>query len=360
MLRHGPRRRISSGLKKPSLLRGNLSQFEQAIRHRRGLQGGFGEARQHGGKIVAAVEPVLELGEIAGHVLWRDRAGGAGDRGRDVPERGVAPLESRRACCPCAGAGLDGRVPASGLGDGSEATETVADHLAGEIQAALGKALDSAAAEAADPAQLQPHRLALRRGLDRRQKGRLAGRAAATLAARALAAEIGIVELNAAREQRLGVALQHHLPELVFDGPGGALGHAEAAAQLDAGDALLRLGHVVEGAEPGPQRHLGGGEDGAGGQRGLASAGPALEQLARPDRAMPPLAADRALEALGPAPAKERLTAGRFSAVLLLELGFAEPLESGGEKIPHGSGWVVWPRRRKIGALPSLSSWWRT
>src|SRR4051812_49498797 len=32
---------------------------------------------------------------------------------------------------------------------------------------------------------------------DRRQKGRLAGRAAATLAARALAAEIGVIELDA-------------------------------------------------------------------------------------------------------------------------------------------------------------------
>src|SRR5215211_2504170 len=140
-----------------------------------------------------------------------------------------------------------------------------------------------------------------------------------------LTAEIGIVELNAARELRLGVALQHHLPELVLDGPGGALGHAEAAAQLDAGNALLRLGHVVEGAEPGPQRHLGGGEDGAGGQRGLPSAGTALEQLARPDRAMAPLAAGRALKALRPAPAKERLAARSLSAVLLLELRFAEP-----------------------------------
>src|SRR3954454_23115117 len=35
------------------------------------------------------------------------------------------------------------------------------------------------------PAQLQPHRLSLRRGLDRRQEGRLTGRTAATLAARA-------------------------------------------------------------------------------------------------------------------------------------------------------------------------------
>src|SRR5215211_1840000 len=35
--------------------------------------------------------------------------------------------------------------------------------------------------------------------------------------------------------------------------------------------------------------------------------------------------------------------------------------ESVGEKIPRGSGRVVRPRRRrKIGAPPSLPSWWRT
>src|SRR4029453_5480812 len=93
-----------------------------------------------------------------------------------------------------AGAGRDDRVLAPGLGDSSEAAEAVADHLAGPIQAALGKAVNSTAAEARHPAQLPPHRLALRRGLDRGQEGRLAGRAAATLAARALAAEIGVIK----------------------------------------------------------------------------------------------------------------------------------------------------------------------
>src|SRR5918997_2125490 len=81
-------------------------------------------------------------------------------------------------------AGRDDGVLAPGLGDGSEAAETVADHLAGRIQAAPGKTLDSAAAEARYPAQFQPHRFALRRGLDRGQEGRLAGRAAATLTTR--------------------------------------------------------------------------------------------------------------------------------------------------------------------------------
>jgi hypothetical protein len=61
----------------------------------------------------------------------------------------------------------------------------------------------------------------------------------------------------------LGIALHHHLRQLVLDGPGGGLGHAEAAAELDAGDALLALRQVVHGAEPDPQRHLGRSEEGA-------------------------------------------------------------------------------------------------
>src|SRR5690242_3507515 len=101
---------------------------------------------------------------------------------------------------------------------------------------ALGKTLDSAAAEARHPAQPQPHPLTVRRGLDRRQDGRLAGRAAATLAARALAAETGVVELDATDQPAFGVAFQHHLPEPVLDGPGGGLGHPEATGQLEAGD----------------------------------------------------------------------------------------------------------------------------
>src|SRR5215210_5078409 len=40
--------------------------------------------------------------------------------------------------------------------------------------------------------------------------------------------------------------------------------------------------------------------------------------------------------------------------------GWACRTESGGEKIPRGSGRVVWLRRCEIGALPSLSSPWRT
>ena len=61
-----------------------------------------------------------------------------------------------------------------------------------------GQLLDLLLAEALDPAQLQAHRLALGRGLDRGDDRRLAGRTAAALAAGALAAEIGVVDLDPA------------------------------------------------------------------------------------------------------------------------------------------------------------------
>src|SRR3954454_5553251 len=134
----------------------SLSQLQQAVWHRRGAQGGPPEARQHGREVVAPVEAVLELGEVARHVLLPDGAVGAGDRRLDVAEGGVDPAEGRRARRGAARTGPDDRVAAAGLGDGAEAGEAVADHLAAGIEAALGEAGDGAAAEAAHPARLHP------------------------------------------------------------------------------------------------------------------------------------------------------------------------------------------------------------
>jgi len=51
-------------------------------------------------------------------------------------------------------------------------------------------------AEAGNPAQLQAHRFAFRRGLDSGNERRLAGSTAAALAAWAFAAKVGIVEFD--------------------------------------------------------------------------------------------------------------------------------------------------------------------
>jgi hypothetical protein len=95
------------------------------------------------------------------------------------------------------------------------------------------------AAETGHPTQLQAHRLAFGRGLDSGDERCLAGGTAASLAARAFAAEVGIVEFDPPGQLPGSVTLHHHLRQLVLDFPGCGLGHAKAAAQFDAGNALL-------------------------------------------------------------------------------------------------------------------------
>ena len=71
----------------------SLSQFEEAVGHWRGADGGPAETRRHGGEIVASIEAVGEFGQVAGDVLLADGPLGGGDGGLDVAERGIDPLE---------------------------------------------------------------------------------------------------------------------------------------------------------------------------------------------------------------------------------------------------------------------------
>src|SRR4028119_2145885 len=89
-------------------------------------------------------------------------------------------------------------------------------------QMALGQLLDLPLAEALDQAELEPFRPALGRGLDRRHEGLLASGAPAAFAARPLAAEIGVVDLDPAFELGLlGLACRHRPHQLVLHQPGG-------------------------------------------------------------------------------------------------------------------------------------------
>ena len=76
----------------------NLSQFQQAVRHRRGSDAGLGQAEDHGREIVAPVEAVFELGEVSWHVFGADRPVGACDGGLDVAKSGARTPAGRRRC----------------------------------------------------------------------------------------------------------------------------------------------------------------------------------------------------------------------------------------------------------------------
>ena len=95
----------------------------------------------------------------------------------------------------------------------------------------------------------------------------------------------------------------------------GVVGDAELAVQLHRRCTFLVLGHEVDALEPHRQGQLGGLEDGAGGNGGLAVAAIALLELVCGQLAASVVAAVRAHEAVGPAPSVEGVEALFFGAV---------------------------------------------
>src|ERR1700739_2515843 len=205
-----------------------LSQFEEAVWHRRGSDCDIAEAWHHGGEIVSTVEAVLEFGEVAGYMLVADGAGRASDGALDVAEGGVDPLEGRVQSGLATGSSDDRLVDTAGVADPSEAAQTVTDNGAGRMEIAPRQGRDFGMAETLHAAQLQADWLALWCGFDRRHDRRLAKRTAAPLAAVVLPAEIGVVDLDPSRQALCGVPLHHRLHELVLDLPGGGLGDGQA------------------------------------------------------------------------------------------------------------------------------------
>src|SRR5512132_32599 len=303
----------------------SLSQCEEAVGHWRGADGGATETGHHGGEIVAPIEAVRESGQVARDVFLADGPVGGGDGGLDVAECRVYPLEGGCQYRLAAGPGADRLMRTSRIRDTAEASEAIADDGAGGIEAAPRQLVHLLAPEAVDPAQLQAHRLAVGRGLHGDNDRRLAGRAAAALATGAFATEIGVVHLDPTGQAFARIPLHHHLHELVFELPGGVLGHTEAAAEFEAGDSSLALRQVVHGAKPSAQRHLGRGENRAGDQRGLPAAGRALVEVTGLDEAVLLPAAAGADKAARPAPAKHSLPAPILASVKFIEARLAEP-----------------------------------
>ena len=85
-------------------------------------------------------------------------------------------------------------------------------------------------------------RLTVGRGLHRGDERDLVLRAAPNLAARALATEVGVVNLHPAVELARVLTRTHDLHELVFHQPGGLVANAQVAYEFERGDVVLGLG----------------------------------------------------------------------------------------------------------------------
>src|SRR6187431_3373105 len=290
--------------------------------------GGPGEALDDAVELETAVEAVGEAGEVRLGVLGADVMVGAGDRGLDVAQRRVHPPERGPARGPLARARDHRVMRAASLLDRGPAGQTVADDLAAGCQMALGQPLDLLLAEALDHAQPQPLGPALGRGLDRGHEGLLARSTPAALAARPLAAEISIIDLDPAFELGLmGLTGTHRPHQLVLHEPGGLPLDPQPAPELDRADSVLALGQVIDRLEPGGERQLAVLEHRAGGQPDLPLAAVALEQLASLQLAEPLVAAGRAGQPLAPAHLEQCLAAGLLGPEPLPERGFAQTLE---------------------------------
>src|SRR5215813_4698912 len=127
-----------------------LSQFQEAVWHRRGSDSDVAEAWHHGGEIVSAIEAVLEFGEVAGYMLVADGTVSARDGALDVAEGGVDPLRGLTTR-----SSDDRLVDAAGVADPSEAVQAVTDNGTGGMEIALRQGRDFGSAEALHAAQLQ-------------------------------------------------------------------------------------------------------------------------------------------------------------------------------------------------------------
>src|SRR5215211_492087 len=97
---------------------------------------------------------------------------------------------------------------------------------------------------------------------------------------------IGVVDLDprpARAKLVAAVALDPRLHQFVLNPPGGIGRDPKAPAQLDVGQPFLALSEQMHGAKPHPHRQLGTLQDGAGDQRCLVAALPALQQLTPTD-----------------------------------------------------------------------------
>ena len=259
------------------------------------------------------------LGEVEGMI-------GTAQGTLEVAQEGVDRAQLRQSDATLASTCDHTLVLGTETLDGTEAPQPVGDHGGRRCDRAGGEDRHLLTGEGL-LAQAHELRLALGRGLDGDDEGDLVLRAAPDLASRALAPEVGVVDLHPALELARVLALAHHLHELVLHEPGGLVANPQVALEFKRGDVVLGLGQQVHRQEPARQRQLGRLKDRAADDAALVPAGGALE-------VQPPLASERAAvaaparrtgKALGSARVDQRRLATRFTAVPIHEFGHRKP-----------------------------------
>ena len=292
------------------------------------------------GQVKPPVEPVAEATEVAGCVLAvAERLVGTRHHGLEVAENGVDPLELRQIPGLALANDLH-RMSATGVGDGSEAGQPVAENGGIRCQAGLCPLGDRLAGKARYRTQLGIPRAAFIADRDCGDDWNLVLGASAGLAASALAAEVSVVNLDSARQAMLGVTRSHRHHDLVVHQPGRGVTHADVTLQRQGCHTGLGLADEVDRQKPLGQRQLGACEQGVGRQRGLVTTGVALEQSPRAgaQHAMSASVAARAAKSAGPASALHSVGAVDLGAERLQELRQGHAVLELDGVVGHGLG----------------------
>ena len=315
-----------------------------------------GQSRQHRTQVKSAVETVRRFRQVEARVLaLPDRMVAAADGALDVAQQHVDPARAVDLAGGTAAAGLQHRVRVSGIGEAAEAEQAITEDLGVWRQMACLPVLDAGIVEAA-------HRLDDRMGrmlevyirLHGDQERLLVLRAAPRLAAVALPAQVGVIDLHEARELARRLTLDHGLHHLVLDAPRRLVVHAQMALQLQSRHVRLSRSQQVDGQQPSAQRQLGRLEDRAAQQGRLMTTRTALVvDLPAAEKARPStVATGRAAEAMWPTRLVQGAVGFGFGAVLLHELDHRQTLLELDEVDRHdgalgGEGVIVTRRRRK-------------
>ena len=297
------------------------------MRHGWSPSGHVQQTRQHGLQVEAPVEAILEFGQVAVQMGLPDPAGHAHDVPLQVPQDGVHPGEGWVPPAPPAARHLVWLVLEPSLGQEVVGLPAIREDggAGGESPGEPGLQFPPADIPEDLHPHMEDHSGIFGVGLHGHDKGCLTGSTSATLPKVTLAAHIGIVHLDPAREDRLGLPLQHYLHDLLLHGPGGLVVDPKLALQFQGRDGVLALGEQVHGLEPDREGELRALEDGPGGRAGLLPAVLALEQ-ATGQAAVAGGPALGAHEAMRPAGLADGLDAQFLGAVASHELPEREAL----------------------------------
>src|SRR5260370_23241180 len=192
----------------------------------------------------AAVEAPGECAEVAWQMFGVDHTMRGQEAVLDIGQHCVRPAEGRVARSGAIGAGdMSLMKNARLLGNAAKPLAAIAND-GGSGRDTRTQPLGFAGLEPAHDLEAGVQWPAVRGGLDRNDERRVAAPAAPDTFAGALAADIGVVDLDprtAGTKRVTALALDHGLHQLVLDPPGGIGRDPQPPAQLEGGHAFLAL-----------------------------------------------------------------------------------------------------------------------